>query len=458
MPCRFVALAGLACALLACGPPAARHVVVISADTLNRSALPAFDAAAAPLPSIDALAGRSRRFTRAITTAPWTLPAHASLFTGLYPDRHGAAHRDVMLDAALPSLANSFRDAGYQTVAFTDAGFVDAARGFGRGFERYDSWIDPETPWRGPEIPRAGAPAEVHGAALFDRAIAFLEGRDDERPLFLFLHSYAVHDYFRANPWSVAGLPEHDDDPQRYLGIVTGRRRGSSDDWQRLAALYALTVQHFDRGFGALQAALERSGLRERALVVLLSDHGEGLDPTSGAIHHGGQLFPQQVRIPLLVAGPRVRAGDSDTLVSLVDVGPTLLDWMGLPPLPDVDGMSFADDLRGTPARDARHHFVMEHFYSWVDGRRRKAPQLPEQPLFQAVIRGRHWYLGRPSLGSFFEVDSAVRKLTVDLERDPELASLRALSGARRHHAARAPAYVATPEAVRQLRALGYVE
>ena len=458
MASRLLALAGLTYALLGCGPSPPAHVILISIDTLNRSALRPFNASAVPLPNIDAFAERAQRFQRAYTTAPWTLPAHASLFTGLYPDRHGAVHGAVMLDEALPGLAQRLREAGYQTVAFTDGGFIGATRGFRRGFERYDRWVDPDAPWAGPPLPRDGAFLLRAGEALFDRAVAFVEGRTDARPLFLFLHSYVVHDYFRARPWSVEGLPAHDDDRPHYLKVVTGQQPGTDQDWARLRDLYTQTTRHLDRGLGDLWEALDRSGLLDRSLVVLLSDHGEGLDPADGAIHHGGLLHPEQVRIPLLVAGPGVVPGDTDTLVSLADVAPSVLDWLGLPPLRDVDGRSFAGDLHGTSGSDVRHVYVMEHYYSWVEGRRRKAPEIHERPIGQVVIRGRHWYLGQLESGVFYEVDSAVRRLTPDLERDPELASLRALSASRRQYVPQAPPFVATPEVETQLRALGYVE
>src|SRR6185503_4108857 len=101
-------------------------------------ALRAFDPAAPALPNIDALAARSARFSRAIAPAAWTLPSHASLLTGVYPNRHGAVHRDATIALATPTLPAMLARRGYETVAFTDGGFLDTSYGFGRGFERFD--------------------------------------------------------------------------------------------------------------------------------------------------------------------------------------------------------------------------------------------------------------------------------------------------------------------------------
>src|SRR5574341_2544240 len=129
-------LAGLC--LAACGgsarPP---DVVVISVDALRRDALAAFDPAAGPLPELDALAAQSVRYENALSTASWTLPAHASLFTGLYPDRHGATDQRVTLAAEVETLAGALARRGYHTVGLTGGGFLDASYGLGRGFERY---------------------------------------------------------------------------------------------------------------------------------------------------------------------------------------------------------------------------------------------------------------------------------------------------------------------------------
>ena len=94
------------------------HVILISIDTLNRSSLAAFDSTASNLPNLDHFAQTSSRFFNAYSTASWTLPAHASLFTGLYPDRHGATHQNLRISQEINTLASLLTAAGFETVAF----------------------------------------------------------------------------------------------------------------------------------------------------------------------------------------------------------------------------------------------------------------------------------------------------------------------------------------------------
>jgi arylsulfatase A-like enzyme len=111
-------------------------ILLVSIDTLRRDALRAFSPQAPPRPHLDALADRSVRMTSAVSTASWTLPAHASMLTGLLPHRHGAISPRHRLAAGAITLAELLGRAGYETVAFTDAGYVSAQFGLARGFLR----------------------------------------------------------------------------------------------------------------------------------------------------------------------------------------------------------------------------------------------------------------------------------------------------------------------------------
>src|SRR4029079_1538855 len=159
---------------LACGKPSPQpNFVVISVDTLRRDALRAFHASAPALATRDALSARSSRFTHALAAAAWTLPSHASLLTGVYPNRHGAVHRDATISRAAPMLPGELARRGYETVAFTDGGFLDTSYGFGRGFQRFDAARSrgvPALPW----LPRGGSPGAPGDSDLFARAAAYL--------------------------------------------------------------------------------------------------------------------------------------------------------------------------------------------------------------------------------------------------------------------------------------------
>src|SRR5262245_46712336 len=181
-----------------------RVVILLSVDTLTPEALVA---PTVEHPALSRLAAASLRFTDALSTASWTLPAHASLMTGLYPDRHRATDPRKAISADLPRLAGLLRAAGYRTVAFTDGVYLEPLFGFAEGFDVYDAVRAPDATSGVPDLPRRGLPNPVHGETLFDRAAAYLEGRTDDAPLFLFLHTYSVHDYMLLRPWVQAALP-----------------------------------------------------------------------------------------------------------------------------------------------------------------------------------------------------------------------------------------------------------
>ncbi|HET9766250.1 MAG TPA: sulfatase-like hydrolase/transferase, partial [Thermoanaerobaculia bacterium] len=235
----------------ACDRPApAPNFVVISVDTLRRDALRAYDPSAPALPHLDALAARSVRFSHALAPAAWTLPSHASLLTGVYPNRHGAVHRDATIARAAPALAGLLSRRGYETVAFTDGGFLETTYGFGRGFERFDDRLS-----RGiaplPALPRGGKPGEAGDSDLFARADAYLRQRAPGRPLFLFAHTYAVHDYYQAHSWARpaaggAAAP----DATRNLDCLVGKARCTPEQWAALGGYYRGELRRLDDAVG----------------------------------------------------------------------------------------------------------------------------------------------------------------------------------------------------------------
>jgi arylsulfatase A-like enzyme len=373
------------------------HVIVVSADTLNRNALRCFAGSAPPLPALDAFAEKSIRLVNAYSTASWTLPAHASLLTGLYPDRHGANKDRRALGIGVSTVAEALRSRGYETVAFTGGGFLHAAHGFSQGFDRYDEHLTKGAEAAAIRLPREGRPPTFGGEDLFARAIAFVSERPlDAGPLFLFLHTYSVHNYYRLSEWALARFGESIEvEASKYFACLQGRRHCSPQDWERIEAIYRVEVEHFEAGFGRLVAALERAKLWDRSVVFLLSDHGEGFDAEHGRIHHGGRLHADQLHIPLVVRVPGQAPHDVTTPVSLVDLMPTILELTGTPPVSDLDGRSFAAVLHGEPApSEARSLYAMEHYYTWSDEEGRiEVRGSGRRPTAVAVIAGPYWYI-----------------------------------------------------------------
>ncbi len=449
---------------LGCGGPEPDppHILLVSIDTLARSALRVYNDDAPRLPAIDALAEESIRFESALSTASWTLPAQASLLTGLYPDRHGATDPRVGISAATVPLAEMLREQGYETVAFTDGGFMSADYGLARGFDRYDK--------RAPEggavaeltLPRDGAPDPNRGVEPFDRAVAYLEARGAAAsPFFLFLQTYNVHDYYMVRPWATVQIRLFEDlSPHAYLECLKGRRACRPRHFRRLAALYRAELVHLDRAFGRLLDVLDATGVADRTVIAFVSDHGEAFQPKRGRLHHGGRLHADQIRIPFFLRIPGERARSIAAPVSLVDVMPTLLGLTGVAPPADLDGTSLMPLVEGAVLREPRTLFAMEHYWRWEYGVLRAEEEPRDRASMVAAIDPEWWLIdvgAGEEFYAFADVDH-----TNDLTGQGGFGdSVDRLRRAREQRSRERPPTAPVPVdgALReQLRALGYVE
>ena len=349
-------------------------VLLVSLDTVRADALSLYGAPDGSSPALAALAASSAVFERAISTAPWTLPAHTSLFTGQQPDRHDV-HRELSsVPRDVAWLVDDFRRAGYRTEAWTGGGYLDPTFGFDQGFDRYAA-VDPAFPNRAwaerrgnaHDITRAKA-AEASRRDLLERL-----AEPDGGPRFLFAHTYAAHEY-AADPallTASGATPDRLDDLVQGLSTVDMMNRIRRDPAlakdpatiERARFLYRASVRTADEFLADVLAALDRSGRASRTIVVVVSDHGEELFER-GAIGHAHQLHEELVRIPMVVRGPGVVPARIGDVVSLADVTPTLRELCRLSP-PDgasfgasQDGRSLVPLLRGErlPARPALSH------------------------------------------------------------------------------------------------------
>lgn len=299
----------LACgsALLACAAPpapeeertpgAARpNVVLISIDTLRSDRLPAYGYDGVETPAIDRLAADGVLFERAWTHVNVTLPSHVSLFTGLLPPEHGVRdNAGYRLDAGIPTLAETLRGEGYATGGFVSSWVLRAGTGMERGFDVYDDGVRFETGRDFGELQRPGV-------ETLDAAARWLgDGRDS--PFFLFLHLYEPHAPY--NP--PAPFADRYDDP--YDGEVAAA----------------------DAVVGDLVRRLEERGLYSDSLLILLSDHGEGL-MDHGEMDHLILIYREVLQVPLIVKLPGgERAGERvATNAQLGDVAPTVHALLGL--------------------------------------------------------------------------------------------------------------------------------
>ena len=342
------------------------NVAVVVLDTAR--GLDTVPAAAARMPELAAIAREGVEFTRAFSTAPWTVPAHASLLTGTYPSRHGSGGGSPRLDDSLATLPATFRDAGYETVGVSNNTWVSSEFGFDRGFDRFrKGWQYVQSGTDVGSVVRAeGSLATVRAARerLFDgnplvnaaNALfaglagdegaerttewteAWLDDRDATSPFFLFLNYIEPHvEYDPPQEYAEQFLPPDAtyrearairQDPRAF---DVGEYSLTERDFDLLRALYRGELAMLDDHLGRLREALVAAGEWEDTVLVVVGDHGENVGD-HGFLGHQYDLHDTLLHVPLVVSGGAVpRSGErSDELVQHVDLPPTLLDAAGL--------------------------------------------------------------------------------------------------------------------------------
>lgn len=324
-------IAALACTLgFGCrpAPPLARpNVLLITLDTTRADHLGLYGYPRPTSPELDALAHEGAYWTRAYTTATWTLPAHASLFTGKYPKTHGAMYDakgaftlgDVLpgppefrtlrargLGADEPTLASKLRAAGYRTGAIVAGPWMKRLFGLDTGFEHYDD----------DRIANAnGRPARD----VTDAAIRWLDA-GDARPFFLFLNYFDAHSPYYPKRRCLDAISEPAERPQ-----------GETSDPQQLLLLYAAEIRCVDEELGRLFDHLRARDLYASTWILVTADHGEHMGE-HGDTGHGKSLYEVELRVPLVVKPPRGEGprGAQDALVQISDLYPWILTRVGV--------------------------------------------------------------------------------------------------------------------------------
>ncbi len=321
------------------------HVLLISADTLRADRLGAYGYTARPTsPRVDALAEEALLFEVHIAAAPWTTPSHMSLLTGLTPTRHGVTGGDRRLREALQgerpferlpdavtTLAEALGAEGWATAAFTGGATLDPRIGFDQGFGEYDTTM-----------------VKLDSGKV-DRVLSWIDAHD-EGPFFLFWHTFEVHaPYVSPRFLQDVHLPEKNGWKQVRAAKRVMRHHDAYDP-EVTRALYDGGVRSFDRWLGELVDGLKERGVWDRTLLILTSDHGEQLGeegrpaPYGDGFYnvHGHTLFEEMIRIPLIVKLPG-SAPESlriPEVTASIDVMPTILDILGVPVPPEVQGRS----------------------------------------------------------------------------------------------------------------------
>jgi len=314
------------------------NIILISIDTVRRDHCSAYGYERDTTPNLRVFAEQGASFDLAYAPTPTTGPSHATMFTSLYPIAHGVVKNGLKLSQEHDTIAEHLSAHGYQTAAVLGSFILDSKFGYAQGFSFYDDDF---------ELGKDTAPkSHLYGIRLdkgFDRraddttqrAINWLKKqRHPARPFFLFIHYWDPHDpYVPPEPFLSQFAPDKNHPTQ--LEKMIGR--------------YDAEIAFADQEMGRLFEALQQMGIEEDTIVVITSDHGEGL-MQHGCRTHGHNIYEEAVRIPLLFRWPnRIPQGRVFSApVELVDLAPTILDLVAIKPDGgSFQGQSLAAVLRG---------------------------------------------------------------------------------------------------------------
>lgn len=363
------------------------NVVLISIDTLRADHLRSYGYDRNTSPNIDGLAEESILFESTDSCSPWTTPSHISLMTSLYPSVHKVYRypNPGALDANAVTLAEILRSQGFATGGFTEGGYAQGKTGLDHGFETFPGW--PED--RGTYISHELAASRLEENTR--RALEWLEQNHDGK-FFLFFHTYEPHYPYRPPPEYLRRFrPDYSEqeESRRLQSVLSKLNEGREptdedrglvyrhhlqgdlgtlpvDDVRRLRStlkefswsewvrsshfqedldyvidLYDAEILYADAAVGRIVDSLRSLDILERTLIVVTSDHGEGL-MDHGWLTHGENLYQELLHVPLILHRPgNTGAGSSVAAPSrLIDVMPTVLDALGLPSPRQAQGTS----------------------------------------------------------------------------------------------------------------------
>ena len=449
---------GLAAAAGCSGAPERPHVVMVVFDTTRADHFSAYGYAEATTPHFDALAASGVLFENAFATSSWTVPSHASLFTGAYPMTHGANQVSQYLADEHETLAELLRDAGYETVAFSNNVWVGDKANLTQGFERVAE------AWR---MPGPGQAARTNKAIQ-----RWLDTREDGRPFFLFVNYIEPHWPYDAPASNqdrfVSSEVSKAERKAANFGVIRWYLDRESIDGGLLPLrrrLYDAEVATVDQALGNLVRMLRERGLEDASLIVAVADHGENLGD-NGHQGHSFVLYDSTLRVPLVIRPAGGVAGGTrrSEPVQLTDVFATGAAAAG------VRASGVGRDLLAAALPDDRpvlgEYYYPKQFIKYFPEDERTGPTLaPYLRLIRSLRIGRHKLIwgsdGRHELYDVVADPGETRDLVLD---EPEIAAAleRSLNQLLEEHGsavAQAPPLGGEldPDVERSLRELGYV-
>ena len=363
-------------------PDRPQRVILISIDTLRADHLGTYGYERFTSPTLDMFALEGTVFEDASSAAPWTLPSHTSMMTGLFPMTHSVMTFATSLDEEIPTLASLLEEEGFKTAAAVSVKWLKRELyGVTKDFDEY--LFAENTPWQ-----------KLPNSLITDTALEWIDGSRDE-PLFVFLHYFDVHGDYT----SQAGYEEMFVEP--YEGIADGtswqllksnlepeyiemcmenfdekkctfgakKQKKVVDeslervvfderDARHLINLYDAGIRQMDAEISRLFAALRQRDLLDDSLIIITSDHGEEF-LEQGRVDHFLAPYQEVLRVPLMMSGPGIPAGKRVAApTSLVDLAPTVLSLVGAKIPPTMEGLDLSPLLHGGDDAPYRQRFL----------------------------------------------------------------------------------------------------
>ncbi len=355
--------------------PGMPSVLLIVLDNVRAASLSLYGHTRPTTPNLERLARKGIVFSEARSTAPWTLPSHASMMTGRWPHELSVGW-GLPLDGTFPTLAEALAREGYATAGFVgNVYYCNALYGLKRGFDRYEDTYENqtvslfETLWSSGlgrrVIQVLGYPIRLEDgetsvrktAAMLNRdVLGWLAGRPADQPFFVFINYYDVHRPYVLHEgldarFGMAALPsaERIEIEKRFMGLAGGKPAPANltntgivnDGFTLHHDSYDSCIAYLDHHVGLLIDEIERRGSLENTIVIVTSDHGEQLGE-HGVIAHGASLYRPEVHVPLVLIPPSRSsiARIVNEPVSLRDIPATVAQWVDLGPRSPFPGRS----------------------------------------------------------------------------------------------------------------------
>jgi arylsulfatase A-like enzyme len=424
-------------------------VLLVTVDTLRADHLTCYGYERNTSPHMDEFARRSTRVARAYATAPWTVPTHASIFTGLFPFQHGAHTVEVPknakenaapLSSSQPTLAEVLRRGGYRTAAVV-ANSVYLAERFGmdRGFETYTV-------------------KREYGVLLNSIIFKWLR-QNGTKPFFLFVNYIDTHRPYNISPRPNGNLPlPSRENPDLLLNSLYDHVMGAAGPAPRslvqgVIDQYDTAIANVDQSIGELFAFLKQHGLFEDTMIILTSDHGEYFGEHA-LVEHSKDVYEQALRVPLIIKLPGQRAGVIDQrVISSVDLAGMIVDKLPAEVKKNADGLF--------PFRPGNHPVLAENYYTRLRDLRNPLFGTRFNRIRTAFYRDRYKYIrSNDGKNELYDLRSDPGEQTNLIDDNEPIAHRCAgeLESFQRARPTTAPEPVRTLNAqtLEQMRALGY--